>query len=248
MKEETYDLSILQAQLVNKWGGNVSKILKFRYISSSSSSPGSDKGGIRPHRQKFSPTTTTTSTSSSYGSSQIKEGGGGSTCCCGRATTATDNNVLIATGTDSNNNNNDPRLDMDSIVGNIRNLLEGKPYEEMHEFCDFTLEDQNDIAMAKGIQPSASSDFQPIIKKTVTYIVAAVLFNKHGEVLMMQVIVAPHWAVTTTFWYMFWPDAGQILSVAISLMGPVQLIHQSKQQQNYPFAREICFNCLEHSP
>ena len=77
---------------------------------------------------------------------------------------------------------------MESIARNIRLLLDGKPFEEMYEFCDYSLEDQNETSLAKGIQPSAPSDFKPVIKKSVTYIVAAVLINEHGDVLMMQVI------------------------------------------------------------
>ena len=53
--------------------------------------------------------------------------------------------------------------------------------------CDISLQDQNDASLAKGIQPSAPSEFKPVIKKSVTYIVAAVLLNSEGEVLMMQV-------------------------------------------------------------
>ena len=76
---------------------------------------------------------------------------------------------------------------MDSIARNIRLLMDGKPFEEMYEFCDFSLADQNETCLAKGVQPSAPSDFKPVIKKSVTYIVAAVLINEHGDVLMMQV-------------------------------------------------------------
>ena len=76
---------------------------------------------------------------------------------------------------------------MDSIARNIRLLLDGKPFEEMYEFCDYSLADQNETSLAKGVQPSAPSDFKPVIKKSVTYIVAAVLINEHGDVLMMQV-------------------------------------------------------------
>ena len=83
-------------------------------------------------------------------------------------------------------NNNQPRWDMEEIKSNVALLLEGKPYEEMHEFCDFSLEEQNEVQVAKGVQPSAPSDFKPVIKKTVSYIVAAVLINEQGEVLMMQ--------------------------------------------------------------
>ena len=56
----------------------------------------------------------------------------------------------------------------------------------MHEFCDFTLEEQNEVQVAKGVQPSAPNEFKPVIKKNVSYIVAAVLINDQGEVLMMQ--------------------------------------------------------------
>ena len=76
---------------------------------------------------------------------------------------------------------------MESVVRNVELLLEGKPYEEMYEFCDFSLQDQNEASLAKGIQPAAPADFKPVIKKSVTYIVAAVLFNQQGDVLMMQV-------------------------------------------------------------
>lgn len=34
--------------------------------------------------------------------------------------------------------------------------------------------------------PSTPSDFVPVVKNNVTYIVMAVLFNEDGEVLMMQ--------------------------------------------------------------
>ena len=73
---------------------------------------------------------------------------------------------------DDNNNGGGPRWDMEEIKSNVALLLEGKPYEEMHEFCDFTLEEQNEVQVAKGVQPSAPSDFKPIIKKNVSYIVA----------------------------------------------------------------------------
>ena len=54
----------------------------------------------------------------------------------------------------------------------LKNLALGKPYEEMHEFCDFTLEEQNEVQVAKGVQPSAPNEFKPVIKKNVSYIVA----------------------------------------------------------------------------
>ena len=60
--------------------------------------------------------------------------------------------------------------------------MEGRPYEELHEFCDFTLGQQNEATAAKGVPPSAPADFQPVVKKSVCYIVAAVLFNENNEV------------------------------------------------------------------
>lgn len=74
-----------------------------------------------------------------------------------------------------------PRWDMEEIKSNVALLLEGKPYEEMHEFCDFTLEEQNEVQVAKGVTPSAPADFKPVIKKSVSYIVAAVLINDQGN-------------------------------------------------------------------
>ncbi|XP_040573787.1 8-oxo-dGDP phosphatase NUDT18 [Lepeophtheirus salmonis] len=75
---------------------------------------------------------------------------------------------------------------MESILSHVNLLLQGKPYEEMYEFCDFSLNDQNNAATAKGVTPTAPKEFKPVIKKTVTYVVAAVLINDRDEVLMMQ--------------------------------------------------------------
>ena len=64
--------------------------------------------------------------------------------------------------------------------------MEGRPYEELHEFCDFSLAEQNEAIACKGVPPSVPSDFVPVLKKNVCYIVAAVIFNEKHEVLMMQ--------------------------------------------------------------
>lgn len=40
--------------------------------------------------------------------------------------------------------------------------------------------------MAKGVTPIGPSDYVPIIKSTVSYIVLVVLINSDDEVLMMQ--------------------------------------------------------------
>ena len=34
---------------------------------------------------------------------------------------------------------------MDLIQDHLRLLMEGRPYEELHEFCDFSLQDQNEV-------------------------------------------------------------------------------------------------------
>jgi hypothetical protein len=52
-----------------------------------------------------------------------------------------------------------------------------------HQFlCVCSLADQNEAVAAKGVPPSVPADFQPVLKKSVCYIVAAVLFNEKGEV------------------------------------------------------------------
>lgn len=73
------------------------------------------------------------------------------------------------------------------MESNLIKLLNGQALDEMtSELCDFTLEDQNLAAESQGIKPIVSSDYQPILEKTVTYIVAVVIFNENNEVLMMQ--------------------------------------------------------------
>ena len=60
--------------------------------------------------------------------------------------------------------------------------MEGRPFEELHEFCDFSIAEQNEAAASKGVQPGTPSDFVPVVKKSVCYIVAAVIFNEKNEV------------------------------------------------------------------
>ncbi|KAG4076346.1 hypothetical protein HA402_005789 [Bradysia odoriphaga] len=75
----------------------------------------------------------------------------------------------------------------ENIEHNLIQLLGGTHFDELtSELCDFTLEEQNAAAEAQGVQPSASSNFQPVLGRTVTYIVACVIINEHDEVLMMQ--------------------------------------------------------------
>lgn len=46
--------------------------------------------------------------------------------------------------------------------------------------------DDINVLVAKGVTPIGPSDYVPIIKSTVTYIVLVVLVNSDDEVLMMQ--------------------------------------------------------------
>ncbi|XP_071541714.1 8-oxo-dGDP phosphatase NUDT18-like isoform X3 [Panulirus ornatus] len=75
---------------------------------------------------------------------------------------------------------------MDSVEGNIKLLLQGKDIEESQEYCDFTLHDQNEVTAAKGVAPAVPSEFTPTLRENVCFIVAAVLINEEGHVLMMQ--------------------------------------------------------------
>lgn len=42
------------------------------------------------------------------------------------------------------------------------------------------------LAAAKGVESAVLPDYKPVVKKSVTYIVAAVVVNEKDEVLMMQ--------------------------------------------------------------
>ncbi|XP_037952329.1 8-oxo-dGDP phosphatase NUDT18 [Teleopsis dalmanni] len=69
----------------------------------------------------------------------------------------------------------------------LLNIIAGNDLGDItQELCDFSLQEQNATAEAQGLQPTASSDFVPVLGKTVTYIVACVLINENDEVLMMQ--------------------------------------------------------------
>lgn len=72
------------------------------------------------------------------------------------------------------------------IESNVKKLLDGLSIDDKDELCDFTLADQNEVVAAKGITPSTPSDYTPITKSTVTYIVLAILVNDNDEFLMMQ--------------------------------------------------------------
>lgn len=69
---------------------------------------------------------------------------------------------------------------------NLQLLLNGSHFDEAtSDLCDFTLEEQNAAIEAQGVQPS-TTDFVPVLGKTVTYIVACVIINDNNEVLMIQ--------------------------------------------------------------
>ncbi|XP_034940124.1 8-oxo-dGDP phosphatase NUDT18 [Chelonus insularis] len=74
----------------------------------------------------------------------------------------------------------------DAIEEKIQNVLQALSLNDSEEICDFTLSQQNDAIEAKGVKPTVSSDYVPICQKTVTYIVAAVIFNDKDQVLMVQ--------------------------------------------------------------
>lgn len=74
-----------------------------------------------------------------------------------------------------------------SIEQSLAGLLDGAPIDEdLDTLCDFTLKEQNAVFEAQGVQPLTGADFVPVLGKTVTYIVACVLFNERNEVLMIQ--------------------------------------------------------------
>lgn len=74
-----------------------------------------------------------------------------------------------------------------TVEENLQLLLNGSSInEDVDTLCDFTLEEQNAVFEAQGIQPLTSSDFTPVLGTTVTYIVACVLINEQNEVLMIQ--------------------------------------------------------------
>lgn len=108
------------------------------------------------------------------------------------------------------------------MENNLIRLLDSQHLDEVtSEICDFTLEEQNQFAESQGIKPSASSDHVPVLGnerltvkwfcienydfkgKTVTYIVAVVLFNEAGDLLLIQEAkksCAGKWWVNDIFW------------------------------------------------
>ncbi|KAJ8961486.1 hypothetical protein NQ318_014734 [Aromia moschata] len=75
----------------------------------------------------------------------------------------------------------------DSVEQNIQKVLMGLPLDgDEANICDYSLDEINHTLESEGTQPSVDSEFKLIVGETVTYIVACVVINEYGEVLMMQ--------------------------------------------------------------
>jgi 8-oxo-dGDP phosphatase len=69
---------------------------------------------------------------------------------------------------------------------NLIRVLDGDELDEItSELCDFTIAEQNAVAESQGITPR-TSNYVPVLGSTVVYIVACVIINDNGEILMMQ--------------------------------------------------------------
>lgn len=76
---------------------------------------------------------------------------------------------------------------MDKIEGMIQDTLKGQAIaDDAAQTIDYSLSDQVEELAAKGIESTVLPDYKPVVKKSVTYIVAAVVINEKGDVLMMQ--------------------------------------------------------------
>uniref|UniRef100_L7M919 Putative nudix hydrolase fgf-2 n=1 Tax=Rhipicephalus pulchellus TaxID=72859 RepID=L7M919_RHIPC len=76
---------------------------------------------------------------------------------------------------------------MDKIESVIQDTLKGQAInDDAADIIDYSLADQVEELAAKGIESAVLPDYKPVVKKSVTYIVAAVAINEKGEVLMMQ--------------------------------------------------------------
>ncbi|CAN8018508.1 unnamed protein product [Ixodes persulcatus] len=76
---------------------------------------------------------------------------------------------------------------MDKIESVIHDTLKGQAVtDESANIIDYSLADQVEELAAKGVESAVLPDYKPVVKKSVTYIVAAVVVNERGDVLMMQ--------------------------------------------------------------
>lgn len=68
----------------------------------------------------------------------------------------------------------------------INEVLKGLAPSSESLICDFGIEEQNRALETQGKVPKVDPKQVPIVGETITYVVAAVIINEHGEVLMMQ--------------------------------------------------------------
>lgn len=76
---------------------------------------------------------------------------------------------------------------MDKLEAAVEQILGGAAIQdESADITDYSLADQVDELVSRGMESLTLSDYKPVVKKSVSYIVAAVLINDKNEVLMMQ--------------------------------------------------------------
>ncbi|XP_035212912.1 8-oxo-dGDP phosphatase NUDT18-like [Stegodyphus dumicola] len=75
----------------------------------------------------------------------------------------------------------------DRLEAGIENILSGLAVEdESTTVLDYTLADQTQDLVLRGLDAPSFADYKPVLRETVSYIVASVLINSNNEVLMMQ--------------------------------------------------------------
>ncbi|KFM78247.1 Nucleoside diphosphate-linked moiety X motif 18, partial [Stegodyphus mimosarum] len=75
----------------------------------------------------------------------------------------------------------------DRLEAGIENILAGLAVEdESTTVLDYTLADQTQDLVSRGLDAPSFADYKPVLRETVSYIVASVLINSNNEVLMMQ--------------------------------------------------------------
>lgn len=74
----------------------------------------------------------------------------------------------------------------DKVEKAINEVLKGLAPSSESLICDFGIEEQNRALETQGKVPKVDPKQVPIVGETITYVVAAVIINEHGEVLMMQ--------------------------------------------------------------
>ncbi|XP_017786956.1 PREDICTED: 8-oxo-dGDP phosphatase NUDT18 [Nicrophorus vespilloides] len=75
----------------------------------------------------------------------------------------------------------------DSVEHYIQSVLDGSPHSsDLSELCDFTLTEHNAALETQGISPRADPTKKLVMGDNITYIVAGIIINDEGEVLMIQ--------------------------------------------------------------